>query len=108
MAGVANRLVYQDCIDGRSVSSRNKKERQLRTYEEAMDEELFKIEQVEVEYSEMDAPGHPRSRIVCARCGEGVNDGCEVKDGEWLELCRPCAFGAYYKTSNSRDGNRQR
>ncbi|MGA9767952.1 MAG: FmdE family protein [Blastocatellia bacterium] len=99
--GDAVRIVAREdsraLADARNPEIKNKKERQLRTYEEAMDEELFKTEQVEVEYSEMDAPGHPRSRIICARCGEGVNDGREVKDGGELPLCRPCTFGGYYK-----------
>jgi formylmethanofuran dehydrogenase subunit E len=100
--GNAVRIVAREesraLADARHPEIKNKKERQLRTYEEATDEELFKIEPVEVEYSEMDAPGHPRSRIICGRCGEGVNDGREVKDGQELVLCRPCAFGGYYKS----------
>jgi formylmethanofuran dehydrogenase subunit E len=75
----------------------NKRERQFRTYREATDEELFKVEVVEVEYGEMDAPGHPRSRVLCARCGEGVNDGRQVICKNGLALCRPCALGGYYK-----------
>jgi len=75
----------------------NKKDRQLRAYRESADEELFKVEQVEVKYGEMDAPGRPRSRILCARCGEGVNDGREVAGPEGSVLCRPCASGGYYR-----------
>ena len=100
--GVAVRIVAREesraLADTRHQEINSKKERQLRTYEEATDEELFKVEPVTVEYSEMDSPGHPRSRIICGRCGEGVNDGREVKDGEALTLCRPCAFGGYYKS----------
>ena len=77
----------------------NKKERQFRTYREAADEELFKVERVEVTYDEeRDAPGRPRSRVICTRCGEGVNDGRELRTDEGLPLCRSCAHGSYYRT----------
>lgn len=74
-----------------------KKERQMRTYMEASDEELFKVERVAVSLSESDLPGRPRGRVICERCFEGVNDGREVTDGEGHILCRPCASEAYYK-----------
>lgn len=99
--GDAVRIVAREAsralADARHPEIKNKKERQLRTYEEATDDELFNIAPVAVAYSELDAPGHPRSRILCARCGEGINDGREVQDGEGSALCRPCAFGAYYQ-----------
>jgi formylmethanofuran dehydrogenase subunit E len=82
--------------DARYPEIESKKERQFRAYREATDEELFKVERVSVEYGEQDAPGRPRSRVVCARCGEGVNDGREVKTPDGLVLCRPCAQGGYY------------
>jgi formylmethanofuran dehydrogenase subunit E len=72
------------------------KERQLRAYREATDEELFKVERVSVAYGLMDAPGRPRSRVSCVRCGEGVNDGREVCGAAGELLCRPCAHGGYY------------
>lgn len=74
-----------------------KSERQFRTYREASDNELFKTQRVKVDYSELDAPGSPRSRVTCARCGEGVNDGRESATTNGSEtLCRPCAAGGYY------------
>jgi formylmethanofuran dehydrogenase subunit E len=82
--------------DARHPEIEAKKERQFLAYHEASDEELFKVERVEVEYGEMDAPGRPRSRVLCERCGEGVNDGREVRSGASV-LCRPCASGAYYR-----------
>jgi formylmethanofuran dehydrogenase subunit E len=75
----------------------SKKERQFLTYREASDEELFKVERVAVDYGEMDVPGRPLSRNVCARCGEGVNDAREVRDDDGVALCRPCASGGYYR-----------
>ena len=84
--------------DVRHPEIESKKERQFRTYREAADEELFKVERVRVAYGEMDAPGRPRSRVTCARCGEGVNDGRETQGAGGLTLCRPCASGGYYQT----------
>jgi formylmethanofuran dehydrogenase subunit E len=83
--------------DARHPEIESKKERQFLAYREAADEELFKVERVEVEYGEMDAPGRPRSRVMCGRCGEGVNDGREVSVTEGSVLCRPCASGGYYR-----------
>ena len=83
--------------DARYPEIESKKERQFRAYREATDDELFKVERVSVEYGEQDAPGRPRSRVLCARCGEGVNDGREIKTPDGLALCRPCASGGYYR-----------
>ena len=83
--------------DARYPQIEKKSERQFRTYREATDEELFKIERVAVNYNEMDAPGRPRSRVICASCGEGVNDGREIIAADGHVLCRPCGLGAYYR-----------
>ena len=83
--------------DERYPQIESRKERQLRAYKEASDEELFKVERVRVLYGEMDAPGRPRSRVICALCGEGVNDGREVEGDVGEPLCRSCAFGGYYE-----------
>ena len=92
--------------DRRHPEIENRSARQFKTYREATDEELFKIERVQVEYSEFDAPGRPRSRVVCSNCGEGVNDGREVQSSEAENvLCRPCAEGSYYKKDSNSMGN---
>jgi formylmethanofuran dehydrogenase subunit E len=82
--------------DERHPEIESKKERQFRAYREASDDDLFKVERVGVRYGEMDAPGRPRSRVMCARCGEGVNDGREVISEAGAKLCRPCAGSSYY------------
>lgn len=82
--------------DARHPEIESKKERQFLAYREAADDELFKVERVAVEYGELDAPGRPRARVLCGRCGEGVNDGREVRSGDSI-LCRPCASGSYYR-----------
>ncbi len=68
-----------------------KHERQMRTYYDATDEELFQITPAEVQLDLNDRPGRPRSRVICDVCGEGVNDGREVYLAEAKVLCRPCA-----------------
>jgi formylmethanofuran dehydrogenase subunit E len=74
----------------------NKRERQFRAYSEATDDELFKTELVSLELRDFDAPGSPRSRVICTVCGEGVNDGREVVDASGDTLCRGCHYGNYY------------
>ena len=102
----AVRIVARDdarqLADERYPEIESKKERQMRAYGEAADEELFQIERVSVDYGEMDAPGRPLSRVTCARCREGVNDGREVKTTDGLTLCRPCAHGGYYTPLHGR------
>ncbi|MCA1564971.1 MAG: FmdE family protein [Acidobacteria bacterium] len=87
--------------EARYASLQSKKERQITTYREASEEELFKIEAVRVDFKETDAPGRPRTRLTCARCSEGVNDGREIIGEGGEVLCRPCgADGAYYETES--------
>jgi formylmethanofuran dehydrogenase subunit E len=90
--------------DARYASLQSKKERQMATYTEASEGELFKIEPVIIDLKETDAPGRPRSRVTCARCLEGVNDGREVSCESGEILCRPCAHGAYYEPDARFDG----
>ena len=82
--------------DERFPEIANKRARQFRAYSEAKDEELFKTELVNVELSEFDLPGSPRSRMICSVCGEGVNDGREITDAAGAVFCRSCKGEAYY------------
>lgn len=82
--------------DERYSDIADKRTRQFRTYSEATDDELFKTELVGLELSEFDAPGSPRSRVICSVCGEGVNDGREVVDANGDAICRGCQRGTYY------------
>lgn len=74
----------------------DKRTRQFRAYSEAADDEIFKTELVSLELSDFDLPGSPRSRVICAVCGEGVNDGREVIDANGDAICRGCQHGSYY------------
>lgn len=82
--------------DERYSNIAEKRTRQFRAYSEATDDELFKTELVEIELSDFDVPGSPRSRMICVVCEEGVNDGREVIDDNGDVLCRGCYDGTYY------------
>ena len=82
--------------DERYSDIADKRTRQFRAYSEAMDDELFKTELVSMELSDFDLPGSPRSRVICAVCEEGVNDGREVVDANGDAICRGCHNGSYY------------
>jgi len=82
--------------DERYSDIADKRTRQFRTYSEATDDELFKTELVSLELSEFDLPGSPRSRVTCAICEEGINDGREVIDANGDAICRGCQNGTYY------------
>ena len=98
-SGKAVRLVALDSAralaDFRYPDLNVKKDRQMRAYSEAGNEELFKMESVELHLDDFDLPGHPRRRVVCVDCGEGINDGREVVRGD-SKFCRRCADGGYY------------
>jgi len=83
--------------DLRHPEIENKYERQMRTYREAAEEELFGVTDVELQVRAKDLPGHPRSRVICHKCGEGVNDGREINLPDRITLCRPCVYGTYYQ-----------
>lgn len=82
--------------DERYSDIADKRTRQFRAYSEATDDELFKTELVSIELSDFDLPGSPRSRLICAVCEEGINDGREVVDASGATICRGCANGSYY------------
>ena len=86
----------RDLADARYPQVESKKERQLLAYKEASDDEIFNIEKVHVDFDEMDQPGRPRRRVMCSRCGEGINDGKNVTGSSGDALCIPCSSGGYY------------
>ena len=76
-----------------------KKEQQMTAYQMLSDEQLFKVEWVGVDVPMTDRPGHPTRRVLCDRCGEGVNDQREVSQGTQV-VCRACAGERYYEALN--------
>jgi formylmethanofuran dehydrogenase subunit E len=79
-----------------------KEEVQIAAYKEMRDEELFNIAPVLVSIPDEDMPGPPLRRVICAECGEGVNDRRELAvSGK--TLCRSCAYGSYWKHPGKAD-----
>ena len=93
---IVSRESARELADRTHPEIENKKQRQMMTYREVSDDELFSTSEVEVTVDELDLPGHPRSRVICRACGEGVNDGRELKTVDEGVLCHSCAFGTYY------------
>ena len=77
-------------------SGLDKKTAQCEAYKIMPDGELFVAQKVVINIPEHDRPGRPISRVVCAICGEGINDRREVQLNG-LVLCRACANGSYYQ-----------
>lgn len=76
-------------------SNMPKGQAQIVAYQAMPDAELFNVQRVHVTISKFDLPGHPLTRVECARCGEGINDGREVASNGQT-LCRACAGSSYY------------
>lgn len=93
---VAVRESSRGLADARFPKTENKKERQMKTYLTASDADLFKVERVSVTLRAEDLPGGPRSRVICAGCGEGVNDGRQTRDESGKILCQSCAGSKYF------------
>ena len=69
---------------------------QREAYKVMPDDELFLVQEVVVDIPDHDQPGRPVSRVLCAICGEGINDRREVQLNG-LVICRACAHGSYYQ-----------
>ena len=75
----------------------NKNQQQMLAYREMPEADLFEFQNVRVDVGPEDLPGYKGERIVCAKCGEGINFRREVVvDGR--TLCRGCAGDKYYTT----------
>ncbi|MBF0515980.1 MAG: formylmethanofuran dehydrogenase [Nitrospirae bacterium] len=78
----------------------NPYEAQLMAYRQMVDEELFYKIPVTLHVPPQDMPGRPIKRVVCAGCGDYVQDIRHIsRDG--IDLCKPCAFGGYYTKRQS-------
>lgn len=80
-----------------ALEIKDKQLQQLEAYKLMPLEELFEVQEVKVDVPINDMPGPTRFKAVCQECKTVVRDKKEVyKNGQ--VLCRPCAFGTYYKT----------
>jgi formylmethanofuran dehydrogenase subunit E len=72
-----------------------KNAQQMHAYREMPDEELFAEQWVRVPLPPSEFPGFKGQRVVCSRCGEGVNfDRFVEREGE--RLCFGCASENLY------------
>lgn len=76
--------------------ARDKRLQQLEAYKVMPVEVLFKVEPVIVDIPVHDMPGPSRFKTQCQKCGQVVRDKKEVLLSGKV-LCRPCAYGTYYK-----------
>jgi len=73
-----------------------KNAQQMKAYREMPDAELFSEEWVQVPLPASEFPGYRGQRVVCARCGEGVNFDRFV-DVAGERVCLGCAGAKYYR-----------
>ena len=73
----------------------NKNQQQMLAYREMSNDDLFTVQWVKVSVPPEELPGYKGERIVCAKCGEGVNFRREVRRDGTI-LCRACAGERYY------------
>jgi len=78
----------------------DKRQQQLEAYKRMPDDVLFRVQKVKVDVPVHDMPGPSRFKTRCERCGQVVRDKKEVLQGGKV-LCKPCAYGAYFRTVGS-------
>lgn len=74
----------------------DKNQQQMLAYREMADEQMFQTQWVRVSLPPEEFPGYKGERIVCERCGEGINFRREVRRAGKV-LCRGCAGESYYE-----------
>jgi formylmethanofuran dehydrogenase subunit E len=74
----------------------SKNQQQMLAYREMPVGDLFDVQWVKVKLPPEELPGYKGERIVCARCGEGINFAREVRVNGQI-LCKACAGAAYYQ-----------
>ena len=74
----------------------DKNRQQMLAYREMREEDLFDLQWVKVELPPEEFPGYKGERVVCEKCGEGINFKREVRR-EGKVLCRACAGESYYQ-----------
>ncbi|MCB2144932.1 MAG: TraR/DksA C4-type zinc finger protein [Deltaproteobacteria bacterium] len=77
------------------------RQRQIDAYRNMPDDTLFTIEPVWVDVPVHDMPGPSRFKVRCESCGAMIRDKKEVLI-DHRTLCRPCAYGTYYRPLETR------
>jgi formylmethanofuran dehydrogenase subunit E len=80
----------------------NRNRQQMEAYRALPDSALFREERVRVAIEPADLPGYKAERVLCGRCGEGVNFGRYV-EADSQRLCLSCAHPGlrYWEPDNS-------
>lgn len=68
----------------------NTGKQQMLAYRELQDDQLFRLQRVRVEVDPAELPGYKSERVICERCGEGINFGRYQEVGG-IRLCLACA-----------------
>lgn len=68
----------------------SKSRQQMVAYRELDDMQLFRIDRVRVHVDAAELPGYRAERVVCARCGEGINFN-RFEEIASEKLCLTCA-----------------
>ncbi len=93
---IAARESSKELARARYPELANKNAQQMAAYRELTDDELFTRQWVVVDVGPEEMPGFKGDRIVCQKCGEGINYHREViRDGQ--TLCQSCAGNSYYR-----------
>ncbi|MGA2416885.1 MAG: FmdE family protein [Candidatus Sulfotelmatobacter sp.] len=74
----------------------DKNQQQMLAYREISDDDLFTFQWVRVKLPPEEFPGYKGERVVCERCGEGINFRREVRTKGKVS-CRACAGESYYE-----------
>jgi formylmethanofuran dehydrogenase subunit E len=68
----------------------SKSRQQMLAYRELEDTQLFRVYQVRVHVDAAELPGYRADRVVCGRCGEGINFS-RFEETAGNKLCLTCA-----------------
>lgn len=68
----------------------NPHHQQMLAYRELQDDQLFRLQRVRVAVDPAELPGYKSERVICERCGEGINFGRYIEVGG-MRLCLTCA-----------------
>ena len=68
----------------------SKSRQQMLAYRELDDFQLFRVDRVRVRVDPAELPGYKAERVVCARCGEGINFA-RFEEVAGQQLCLSCA-----------------
>jgi len=93
---VAARDDSREAVARYSAGVEDPHDAQTEAYRLMPDEELLRVQAVELHLAESDLPGRPRRRVPCAQCGEHVSDDRHVLVAG-RPLCRSCAGKPYYR-----------